>query len=32
MQINDLETQLITDHEAHISSDYPFGNGFMLGF
>jgi voltage-gated potassium channel len=24
MQINDLETQLITDHEAHISSDLPF--------
>ena len=24
MQINDLEAQLITDHEAHISSDLPF--------
>jgi len=24
MQINDLESQLITDHEAHISSDLPF--------
>ena len=24
MQINDLEDQLITDHEAHISSDLPF--------
>ena len=24
MQINDLEAQLITDHEAHISRDLPF--------
>jgi voltage-gated potassium channel Kch len=24
MQINDLEAQLITDHEAHISSNLPF--------
>ncbi len=24
MQINDLEAQLITDHEAHISDDLPF--------
>lgn len=24
MQINDLEAQLITDHDAHISSDLPF--------
>ncbi len=24
MQINDLEAQLITDHETHISSDLPF--------
>ena len=24
MKINDLEAQLITDHEAHISSDLPF--------
>ena len=24
MQINDLETQLITDHEAHIPSNLPF--------
>ena len=24
MQINDLEAQLITDHEAHIPSDLPF--------
>jgi len=24
MQINDLEAQLVTDHEAHISSDLPF--------
>ncbi len=32
MQINDLEAQLITDHEAPFRAIYLFGNGFMLGF